>query len=134
MNSELFINNMLGEIIDQIVNGRDKLPPDQKAKLKPDVPFKDANFFTWCTPGIPVSPEDFAFLKGLRKPLDFEKWKDLPEAEKEAKRGDDTYALTVAMDNFSTLLDTVPNKSGMVDSVQVWEHRRIASPIYTKAP
>ena len=133
MDSELFINNMLGAVIDQIVNGRDALPADQKNKLKADVPFKEANFFTWCTPGIPVSPEDFAFLKGLRKPLDYDKWKDLPEADKEAKRGDDAYTLTVAMDNFSTLVDTVPNKSGMVDSLQVWEPQNRISHIYESA-
>src|SRR5688572_29649985 len=133
MNSELFINNMLGAVIDQIVNGKESLPADQKNKLKADVPFKESNFFTWCTPGIPVSPEDFAFLKGLRKPLDYDKWKDLPDAEKEAKRGDDAYALTVAMDNFSVLVDTVPNKSGMVDSLQVWEPQNRISHIYESA-
>lgn len=130
MNAELFINNMLGEMINQIVNGKDALPVDQKNQLKADVPFKEANFFTWCTPGIPVSPEDFAFLKGLRKPFEHEKWKELTEVEKEAMKGDDTYALTVAMDNFSTLVDTVPNKSGMIDSLQVWEPQNRISHIY----
>lgn len=133
MDNELFINNMLGEMIDQIVNGRDSLPPDQQSQLKPDAPFKQANFFTWCTPGIPVQAEDFSFLKGLRKPLDYAQWKDLPDAEKEARRGDDTYALTVAMDNFSTLVDTVPNKSGVVDSLQVWEPQNRISHIYEAA-
>lgn len=133
MNSELFINNMLGETINQIVNGKESLPPEQKGKLKADVPFKDANFFTWCTPGIPVAPDDFSFLKGLRKPFDYDKWKDLPEAEKETKKGDATYALTVAMDNFSTLVDTVPNKSGMIDSLQIWEPQNRISHIYESA-
>ena len=133
MNSETFINNMLSEVIDQIVNGKSSLPPDQQAKLKADVPFKDSNFFTWCTPGIPVSPEDFAFLKGLRKPLDYDKWKDLPADQKESMQGDQAYALTVAMDNFSTLVDTVPNKSGMIDSLQVWEPQNRISHIYEGA-
>lgn len=133
MNADLFINNMLGEMIDQIVNGKDALPPEQKNQLKPDVPFNEANFFTWCTPGVPVTPDDFAFLKGLRKPFDHEKWKDLPEAEKETMRGDATYALTVAMDNFSTLVDTVPNKNGMIDSLQVWEPQNRISHIYESA-
>lgn len=133
MKSEVFINNMLSEVIDKIVNGRAALPPDQRSNLKPDAPFKESNFFTWCTPGIPVAPEDFAFLKGLRKPLDYEKWKDLPEAEKESMQGDQAYAMTVAMDNFSTLIDTVPNKSGMIDSLQVWEPQNRISHIYESA-
>jgi len=45
---------------------------------------------------------------------------------------DETYALTVAMDNFSTLVDTVPNKSGLVDSLQVWEPQNRISHIYEK--
>ena len=133
MNSMDFINNLLGATIDQIVNGRNALPADQQSQLKGDVPFKQANFFTWCTPGIPVSPEDFAFLKGLRKPFDYEKWKDLPDAEKETLKGDQAYALTVAMDNFSVLVDTVPNKIGMVDSLQVWEPQNRISHIYESA-
>jgi hypothetical protein len=133
MNSELFINNMLSEIIDQIVNGKDRLPDEEKSKLKSDLPFKEANFFTWCTPGIPVTPEDFAFLKGLRKPFDYEKWKDLPDAEKESRRGDEAYQLTIAMDNFSTLVDTVPNKTGLVNSLQVWEPQNRISHIYESA-
>lgn len=130
INADTFINNMLGEIIDQIMNGKSNLPVEEQEKLKDDVPFKNSNFFTWCTPGIPVSSEDFAFLKGLRKPIDYEKWKDLPEAEKEAKKGDETHALTVAMDNFSVLVDTVPNKSGAIDSLQVWEPQNRISHIY----
>jgi hypothetical protein len=134
MNSETFINNMLGEVIDKIVNGREALPPQEKSKLNgTPVPFKDSNFFTWCTPGIPVAPEDFTFLKGMRKPLDYEKWKDLPAADKEAMQGDQAYAITVAMDNFSTLIDTVPNKSGMIDSLQVWEPQNRISHIYEAA-
>src|SRR4030095_13298987 len=90
-------------------------------------------FFTWCTPGIPVAPDDFTFLKGTRKPLDYDKWKDLPAADKEAMQGDAAYAITVAMDNFSTLIDTVPNKSGMINSLQVWEPQNRISHIYEAA-
>jgi hypothetical protein len=133
MNSELFINNMLSEVINKIVNGKDDLPDEQKSKLKSDPPFKESNFFTWCTPGIPVSPEDFAFLKGLRKPFDYEKWKDLSEAEKDTRKGDEAYALTIAMDNFSILVDTVPNKTGIINSLQVWEPQNRISHIYESA-
>jgi hypothetical protein len=37
------------------------------------------------------------------------------------------------MDNFSTLIDTVPNKSGMIDSLQVWEPQNRISHIYEAA-
>ncbi|MFN8306241.1 MAG: hypothetical protein U0T79_05670 [Ferruginibacter sp.] len=130
INADKFINNMLGEMMYQIVNGQEALPKDQQQNLKDKKPFGDANFFTWCTPGIPVSVEDFAFLKGLRKPVDFEKYKDLPEADKEAMRGDAAYAVTIAMENFSMLVDTVPSKSGMINSLQVWEPQNRISQIY----
>ncbi len=130
MDSETFINNVLGETIDQIVNGKNNLPESEKAKLKGDVPFADSNFFTWCTPGIPVNAEDFAFLKGLRRPVDPEKWQGMSEEDRETARGDASYELTVAMDNFSLLVDTVPNKSGMIDSLQVWEPQNRISHIY----
>ncbi|MBP6731264.1 MAG: hypothetical protein KA149_04355 [Chitinophagales bacterium] len=127
---ETFLNNMLGEVIDQIVNGQKKLPPEQQQQLKDKVPFPDANFFTWCTPGIPVTPKDFEFLKGLRKPVDYEKFKDLTEEQKATMQGDEAYAMTVAMDNFSLLVNTVPNKSGLVNSLQVWEPQQQISNIY----
>lgn len=133
MDEKQFINNVLGEMVDRIVNGKSSLPAGEQSKLKDGVPFQNANFFTWCTPGIPVDPTDFAFLKGLRKPIDPAAWKDLPDAEKTQRRGDDAYALTVAMDNFSVLVDTVPNKSGMVDSLQVWEPQNRISHIYESA-
>jgi len=130
MNADTFINNMLGEMMYQIVNGQEALPQDKQTNLKGKQPFKDANFFTWCTPGIPVSVEDFAFLKGLRKPFDYEKFKDLPDTEKDSLKGDEAYKLTVAMDNFSLLVDTVPSKTGMIDSLQVWEPQQRISHIY----
>lgn len=130
MNSETFINNVLGETISQIVTGKDKLSPTDQAKLKAGGDFQNSNFFTWCTPGLPVTPEDFSFLKGLRRPLDPAIFKDMSEAEKEERKGTDAYQLTVAMDNFSVLVDTVPNKSGMVNSLQVWEPQNRISHIY----
>lgn len=130
MNADTFINNMLGEMMYQIVNGQEALPPDQQTNLKGKQPFKDSNFFTWCTPGIPVSIEDFAFLKGFRKPFDYEKFKDLSDQEKDSRKGDESYQLTVAMDNFSILVDTVPSKDGRIRSLQVWEPGNRISHIY----
>lgn len=133
MDAGLFINNMLGEMIDRIINGREALPEDQKTKLKAATPSNESNYFTWCTPGIPVDASDFSFLKGTRAALDYEKWKDLPEEEKKQKRGDEAYALTVAMDNFSVLVDTVPNKQGIVNGIHVWQPQNRISHIYASA-
>jgi len=81
MNSETFINNVLGETISQIVTGKNNLAASDQGKLKDGGGFQNSNFFTWCTPGLPVTPEDFNFLKGLRRPLDPAEFKDLGEAE-----------------------------------------------------
>lgn len=130
INADTFINNMFGELMYQIVNGQAALPPGQQTELAGKKPFSGANFFTWCTPGIPVVADDFAFLKGTRKPLDYTKYKDLTDAEKEALQGSEAYQLTVAMDNFSVLVDTVPGKEGMMESLQVWEPNQRISHIY----
>jgi hypothetical protein len=58
-------------------------------------------------------------------------FKDLPDADKQAKLGDAAYALTVAMDNFSLLVDTVPEKSAVLHTgVQVWKPQQRISHIY----
>lgn len=130
MNSETFINNVLGETISEIVTGKNNLSATDQSKLKAGGDFQNSNFFTWCTPGLPVTPEDFSFLKGMRQPLDPEKFKEKSDAEKEDAKGTAAYQLTVAMDNFSVLVDTVPNKSGMVNSLQVWEPQARISQMY----
>jgi hypothetical protein len=131
MNSETFLSEMLGKLLDQILDGHKAAPPDQQQQLQGKVPFQDANFFTWCTPGIPVTPDDFTFLKGLRRPLDREKYKDLTDVEKQALQGDEAYQLTTAMDNFSLLVDTVPEKSSVLETgVQVWKPQQRISHIY----
>lgn len=130
LNADKFINNMLGEVIYQIVNGHEAAPADQKKDLKEQLPFKNENFFTWCTPGIPVTSDDFSFLKGLRQPLDPEKFKEMSDTEKETARGDAAYQSTMAMDNFSMLVDTVPSKSGLTESLLVWEPQERISHIY----
>ena len=131
INSETFLSNMLGELIYQILEGHKAAPPDQQQQLAAKQPFSDANFFTWCTPGIPVTPDDFSFLKGLRKPIDDPNFKDLTDADKQQKLGDAAYALTVAMDNFSLLVDTVPEKSAVLETgVQVWKPQQRISHTY----
>src|SRR6266496_5176924 len=138
LNPDTFLSNMLGELIYQIVEGQKAAPPDQQQQLQGKQPFGNANFFTWCTPGIPVTPDDFSFLKGLRKPITDPAFKDLPKAEKQTRQGDEAYALTVAMDNFSLLVDTVPSKDQVIatvpspdqSKVQVWQPQQRISYMY----
>ena len=48
--SEL-VNSVMGKLYDILANGDETVPKSED------------NFFSWCTPGLPVDPEDFEFLK-----------------------------------------------------------------------
>ncbi len=43
-------NAIMGKLYDVLTNGDDTVPKSAD------------NFFSWCTPGIPVDPSDFQFL------------------------------------------------------------------------
>ena len=43
-------NAIMGKLYDVLTNGDDTVPKSAD------------NFFSWCTPGIPVEPSDFQFL------------------------------------------------------------------------
>src|ERR671912_627498 len=50
-------NSVMGKLYDVLTGGDETVPKSED------------NFFTWCTPGIPVDPLDFEFLKqGLTAP------------------------------------------------------------------
>src|SRR5688500_18231202 len=44
-------NSVMGKLYDVLTNGDDTVPKS------------DDTFFQWCTPGIPVDPSDFVFLR-----------------------------------------------------------------------
>lgn len=44
-------NAVMGKLYDVLTNGDETVPKSED------------NFFSWCTPGMPVEPEDFEFLK-----------------------------------------------------------------------
>src|SRR5204863_10124252 len=46
----MLANSIMGKIYDVLTNGDETVPKSQD------------NFFSWCTPGIPVTPDDFLFL------------------------------------------------------------------------
>ena len=45
------VNSVMGKIYDILTNGDDTVPKSED------------NFFSWCSPGLPVDPEDFEFLR-----------------------------------------------------------------------
>lgn len=47
----LLANTVMAKLFDVLTNGDDTVPASQD------------NFFSWCTPGIPVDPSDFEFLE-----------------------------------------------------------------------
>src|SRR5215469_10162578 len=47
---DMLANAIMGAIYDVLTNG------------DATVPKSTDNFFSWCTPGIPITPEDFRFL------------------------------------------------------------------------
>ena len=44
------VNSVMGKLFDVLTNGDETVPQSED------------NFFTWCTPGIPVEREEFDFL------------------------------------------------------------------------
>ena len=46
---QMLANSIMGKIYDILTNG------------DATVPKSDTSFFSWCTPGIPASPETFSF-------------------------------------------------------------------------
>lgn len=47
----LLANQVMAKLLDTLTNGDETVPTSED------------NFFTWCTPGIPVAPSDFDFLE-----------------------------------------------------------------------
>ena len=45
------VNSVMGKLYDVIANGDDTVPKSED------------NFFSWCSPGLPIDPEDFDFLR-----------------------------------------------------------------------
>src|SRR5438093_7572388 len=44
-------NSIMGKLYDVLTNGDETVPKSED------------NFFSWCTPGIPMDPSDFEFLQ-----------------------------------------------------------------------
>ncbi|MEA2985727.1 MAG: hypothetical protein QOD94_1981 [Alphaproteobacteria bacterium] len=105
-------NSVMAKLYDVLTNG------------DADVPASEDNFFSWCTPGIPVDAADFDFLtQGLtgivRKPAaeavggspgaDGAAPEPLSADELERLRAQDTARLYMQTENFARLVDFVPD-------------------------
>ncbi len=121
---DVMLNAVMGKLYDILTNGDDTVPRSED------------NFFSWCTPGIPVNPDDFEFMtQGLtgivkKKALDHLVAKGKSENKEEgeggeseeegvakeidpallsALRAEDTSRLYQQAENFSRLVDFVPD-------------------------
>lgn len=106
------INSVMSKLYDVLTNGDDTVPASED------------NFFSWCTPGIPVDAADFDFLTQgvtgvVRKaqadvvaapgdPADAAP-RPLPTAELERLRAQDAVRLYLQEENFARLVDFIPD-------------------------
>lgn len=107
----VMVNSIMGKIYNILTNGDDTVPKSED------------NFFSWATPGIPIEPEDFEFLSqgltGVVKKAKLDEIRgDDPNAANppevtpqmlEALRAQDTAGLYMQAENFSRLVDFVPD-------------------------
>jgi hypothetical protein len=113
----VMLNTVMGKLYNVLTNGDDTVPKSED------------NFFSWATPGIPIEPEDFDFLsQGLtgvvkKKAIDelsatnpgaagtdgAAKSVELTPAVLEGLRAQDTAKLYMQAENFSRLVDFVPD-------------------------
>lgn len=104
-------NAVLSKFYDVLISGDESVPPSED------------NFFSWCTPGIPVEANDFDFLtQGFTGVVRKEQAdivtgpiaegttpEPLPPAELERLRAQDTARLYMQAEAFARLVDFVPD-------------------------
>ena len=104
-------NAVLSKFYDVLISGDESVPPSED------------NFFSWCTPGIPVDVADFDFLtQGFTGVVRKEQAdiltapgaegtppEPLPPAELERLRAQDTARLYMQAEAFARLVDFVPD-------------------------
>lgn len=106
----VMVNSIMGKLYNILTNGDDTVPKSED------------NFFSWATPGMPVEPEDFEFLSqgltGVVKKAKLDEIRgpegaaDKPEITPqmlESLRAQDTAKLYMQAENFSRLVDIVPD-------------------------
>jgi hypothetical protein len=107
----VMVNSIMGKLYNILTNGDETVPKSED------------NFFSWATPGIPIESSDFEFLsQGLtgvvkKAKLDEIRGRDAnatnqPEVTPqmlESLRAQDTAGLYMQAENFSRLVDFVPD-------------------------
>ena len=108
----VMVNSIMGKLYNILTNGYDTVPKSED------------NFFSWATPGIPIEPGDFEFLsQGLTGVVKKAKLDEIrgQGAENgnnpvevtpqilESLRAQDTAGLYMQAENFSRLVDFVPD-------------------------
>lgn len=103
---ELMLNSVMGKIYDILTNGDDTVPKSED------------HFFSWCTPGMPVMPEDFDYLtQGLTGVVKKAKLDDITgegqdeidPAELERLRAQNTSQLYMQAEAASRMFNFVPD-------------------------
>ena len=105
----VMLNSIMGKLYNVLTNGDENVPKSED------------NFFSWATPGIPIEPSDFEFLsQGLTgvvkkaalnelQPTGGEGETEITPALLESLRAQDTARLYMQAENFSRLVDFVPD-------------------------
>jgi hypothetical protein len=106
----VMVNSIMGKLYNILTNGDDTVPKSED------------NFFSWATPGIPIEHGDFEFLsQGLtgvvkkakldeiRGPEDAAAKPEITPQMLESLRAQDTAGLYMQAENFSRLVDIVPD-------------------------
>lgn len=113
MPSEL-MQSVMGKLYNVLVNGDES------------VPGSDDNFFSWCTPGYPITPEELEFLKqGLTGAVkkqavqalaggngETEETQPLTQEQLDQLVATDSARMYMQAENFARLVDFVPDTSG----------------------
>ena len=117
----VMLNSIMGKIYDVLTNGDETVPKSED------------NFFSWATPGIPVNPDDFRFLKqgltGVVRKAAVDEFQgtapstagdasanatpaarpELTPAQIESLKASDTAQLYMQAESFARLVDFVPD-------------------------
>jgi hypothetical protein len=106
----VMVNSIMAKLYNILTNGDETVPQSEDS------------FFSWATPGIPVEPSDFDFLSqgltgvvkkaqldGIRGPENATDKPEITPQMLESLRAQDTAALYMQAENFSRLVDFVPD-------------------------
>ncbi len=114
----VMLNSIMGKLYNILTNGDDTVPKSED------------NFFSWATPGIPIMPSDFEFLSqglsGVVKKAALQEITgaggattpapEITPAMLEGLRAQDTAKLYMQAENFSRLVDFVPDVAATTNS------------------